>query len=200
MRSRTPPDLTGRCPRCLMREVLCVCADIPRVETRTRFVILRHVLETLKSTNTARLAHLALPNSEIVPHGAQDRPLDPAAVAPPGTWLLYPGGNGALPAEPPDRVLVLDGSWSQARRMLQRLHFLHDLPRLSLVPRQVDRARMRKQHLDEGMSTLEAVAAAVALLEGEEKSRRLDELYSDVTARVLRSRGTFPGEGMFKAR
>ena len=44
------------------------------------------------------------------------------------------------------------------------------------------------------------VAAAVALLEGEAKGRALDALYSDVTARVLRSRGTYPGEGMFKPR
>lgn len=193
-------DLSGRCPRCLMREVLCVCARIPVVETRTRFVILRHALETMKSTNTARLAHLALPNSEIVPHGEQGRPLQPEVLAPGGTWLLYPGGTTEVPATPPGRVLVLDGSWSQARRMLQRLHFLHDLPRLSLVPRELERVRMRKQHLEEGMSTLEAVAAAVALLEGEEKGRQLDALYSDVTARVLRSRGTYPGEGMFKPR
>ena len=191
-------DLSGRCPRCLMREVLCVCAQVPVVETRTRFVILRHALETMKSTNTARLAHLALPNSEIVPHGVQGQPLDPSSLAPAGTWLLYPGGTTEVPATPPTRVLVLDGSWSQARRMLQRLHFLHELPRLSLVPREVERVRMRKQHLEEGMSTLEAVAGAVALLEGEEKGRMLDALYSDVTARVLRSRGTYPGEGMFK--
>jgi DTW domain-containing protein YfiP len=183
-----------------MREVLCVCAQIPVVETRTRFVILRHALETLKSTNTARLAHLALPNSEIVPHGVQGQPIQPDTLAPEGTWLLYPGGTTETPATPPARVLVLDGSWSQARRMLQRFHFLHGLPRLSLVPREVERVRMRKQHLEEGMSTLEAVAGAVALLEGEEKGRQLDALYSDVTARVLRSRGTYPGEGMFKPR
>ncbi|MFL5319730.1 MAG: DTW domain-containing protein, partial [Myxococcaceae bacterium] len=55
----TPLDLSGRCLRCLMRTPICMCPDIPEVRTRARFVILRHSLEAMKPTNTARIAHLA---------------------------------------------------------------------------------------------------------------------------------------------
>lgn len=182
-------DLTGRCPKCLMRFVLCICAEIPRVETRTHFVILRHKLEAMKATNTARMAHLAMPNSELVDYGGR-APVDLDALTPEGTWLLYPEGEGAPLSEgKPSRVLVLDGNWPQTRRMLHRLPRLRQLPRLTLKPRASDRLRMRKQQTPEGMSTLEAIAAAVTLLESEEQGAALDRFYDGVTERVMRARG-----------
>lgn len=174
-----------------MREVICVCADIPVVDTATRFVILRHQLETLKATNTARMAHLAMPNSEIVTYGLS--PVDFDAVAPAGTWLLYPEREGDPPPGKPARVLVLDGNWPQTRRMLHRIAELRKLPRLSLPPPRAGRLRMRKapttSAVSTGMSTLEAVAQAVRLLEGEAQAAKLDDFYDAVTERVMRARG-----------
>lgn len=183
-------DLTGRCPQCLARHVLCVCAELPRVETRTRFIFLQHQREYLKTTNTARVAHLSLPNSELCLYGEQRRALDVPALTQAGTWLLYPGKEASPhPAEPPHRVLVLDGSWSQSRRMLQRIPELNGLPRLSLLPRERPVQRMRKPLLPEGMSTLEAVAEVVSLLEGEEKGSVLREFHDRMAERVLRVSG-----------
>lgn len=174
-----------------MREVICVCADIPTVDTATRFVILRHQLETLKATNTARMASLAMPNSEIVTYGLE--PVNFDVVAPAGTWLLYPEAEGKPPPGRPERVLVLDGNWPQTRRMLHRLPELRKLPRLSLAPPRADRLRMRKpparSAVSTGMSTLEAIAQAVRALEGEEKGAALDAFYDAVTDRVMRARG-----------
>lgn len=171
-----------------MRKVICVCARIPVVQTQVRFVIVRHQLETLKATNTARMAHLAMPNSEIVTYGL--KPLNFAAVAPEGTWLLYPEREGEPPPEgKPTRVLVLDGNWPQTRRMLHRLPELRRLPRLSLKPAKPDRLRMRKQQTDTGMSTLEAIAQAVSQLEGEDEGAQLEKLYDDITDIVMRARG-----------
>ncbi|HVG58233.1 MAG TPA: DTW domain-containing protein, partial [Hyalangium sp.] len=56
MRSRTPADLAGRCPRCYLPTRLCLCAQVPRLDTRTEFLVIRHNKEKEKSTNTARLA------------------------------------------------------------------------------------------------------------------------------------------------
>lgn len=172
-----------------MREVICICEDIPTVETVTRFVILRHQLETLKATNTARFAHLAMPSSEIVTYGHE--PLDFGALAPEGSWLLYPEAEGEPPRGKPTRVLVLDGNWPQTRRMLHRLPALRRLPRLSLTHANPDRLRMRKphEHLKASMSTLEAIAQAVRALEGEEKGAVLDHFYDRITDRVMRARG-----------
>ncbi len=55
--------MTTRCPRCLLQQRVCLCAEIPTVATQTRVVIVRHHTEQHRSSNTGRLAHLALPNS-----------------------------------------------------------------------------------------------------------------------------------------
>src|SRR5690349_17158136 len=106
-----------RCPRCLLQQRVCLCAEIPTVITRTRVVIVRHHLEQYRSSNSGRLANLALPNSVIVDHGGA-RGL---AVLPPlsGAWLLFPEGEPTVvaPSPPPEQLVVLDATWSQARRM-----------------------------------------------------------------------------------
>ena len=171
-----------------MREPICPCLQMPSVQTVTRFVILQHQLETMKPTNTARIAHLAMPNSEIVTYGVEQ--LDFEAVAPAGTWLLYPDGEEPPPSsDRPSRMLVLDGNWTQTRRMLHRLPELRRLPRLSLSPAKPDRLRMRQQRDPAGMSTLEAIAQAVSQLEGPQKGALLDLLHDGMTERVMRARG-----------
>jgi tRNA-uridine aminocarboxypropyltransferase len=154
----------------------CLCASLPRVRTRTRFVILRHVAERAKASNTARLAGLALENVEIREHGAGEAA---AAELDAGSWLLYPEGPPWEPARGvPSQLVVLDGTWAQARRMRQRLPALRGLPILSLPPGHGrDRLRLRRPPRPGAMSTLEAIARAVALLEGEALARPLEELF-----------------------
>src|SRR5262245_55653473 len=105
----------NRCTRCLLRE--CLCAQVPVVETRTRVVIVRHRLERWRSSNSGRLAALALRNCEIIDHGgelgiARLPRLD-------GAWLVFPEGapTTACPEPPPRQLIVLDATWAQARRM-----------------------------------------------------------------------------------
>jgi DTW domain-containing protein YfiP len=131
------------------------------VVTATELVIVRHELERWKNSNTARLAAMALPRARLIDHPG------PTPALPEGTWLLYPGPEAAPPIAPPRCLVVLDGSWGQTRRMTQRLPWLRGLPRLSL-PAPVDKLpRLRAQRLEDGMSTLEAILRAVALLEGQ---------------------------------
>lgn len=176
--------VSSRCGRCRYRRELCLCPDIPRVDTRTRFLVLRHALETWKPSNTGRLVALALPNSALHPVGERDVPLPEAELAAPGTWLLYPEGPPPpTGAPPPARLVVLDGSWPQARRMAQRIPALRALPRLALPP-PPPRPRMRRSSRPAAMATLEAVARAVALLEGEPLAEPLERLYALAVARA----------------
>src|SRR5947209_2767252 len=134
MRSRTADDLGGRCPRCYFPQP-CLCAELPVLAPRMEVVIIRHMLERKKSTNSARWAALALPNARIVEHGLPGGALDVASLVVPGSAVLFPLAEPSLPTLPaPRRLIVVDGSWTQARRMLQRLAPLRTLPRLSLGP------------------------------------------------------------------
>src|SRR5690242_2107988 len=86
----------NRCPRCLWAQHLCLCSDVPTIATQTRVVIVRHHTEQSRSSNTGRLAHLALPNSVIVDHDATDSSgrAVPAQLPPlDGAWLVFPAGE-----------------------------------------------------------------------------------------------------------
>jgi DTW domain-containing protein len=190
MRSRTPVDLAGRCPRCYMPTRLCLCAEVPRLDTRTEFLVIRHNKEKEKSTNTARLAALALARCQVLTYGAPGERFDASVLEGPDTWLLFPDTQAPAPEAPaPRRLVVLDGNWGQARRMVQRLPVLRTLPGLALPPPPPNTRRLRRPPNPEGMSTLEAMAGAVALLEGEELARRLYALHELMIDRVMESRG-----------
>jgi len=57
------------------------------------------------------------------------------------------------------------------------------MPRLALEAPVAQRKRLRDQHCPNYMSTLEAVAAAVAMLEGGGKNVPLDNLYDELVRR-----------------
>src|SRR5688500_20292140 len=109
---------TTRCPRCLLQARVCVCADIPRIETRTQIVIVRHIGEKFRSSNSGRAAALALVGSTLLDHGDGAR-LDADALRTPGTWLDIPECDPPRepPSPPPERLIFLADNWPHARRM-----------------------------------------------------------------------------------
>lgn len=168
---------------------LCLCAEIPRIETATRFLIIRHSKESWRTSNTARIAALALPAARVLDHGGlEDGRIDRSELAEGGSWLLFPGSRTDLSSLPrPRQLVVLDGSWRQARRILQRMPGVSELPRLSLPSAVEDRPRLRRPPIAEGMSTLEAIAGAVSMLEGSENAEalfRLNEVFVERARRV----------------
>lgn len=194
MRSSTPADLAGRCPGCYLPCALCLCAEVPRVGTRTGVLVIRHHKEAHKSTNTARLAALALPRCHILPYGAPGQPFALSVLDAPGTWIVFPDAPPPPPgAPPPERLLVLDGNWAQARRMYQRLG-LSRMPGLALPPPSADTRRLRRPPHPYGMSTVEAIAGALSVLEGEEVARPLYALHELMIDRVLAARGRLSEE------
>jgi DTW domain-containing protein YfiP len=189
MRSVTPRDLTGHCPRCVLNLEICICEALPRVETRTEIVLVRHVVERGLTSNTGRFVALALPRSQLIEYGGGPT-FDDALLHGEGTALLYASGPHTRPlAFVPRRLVVLDGTFRQARRMYKRIAALRDLPELALPPPSVVPTRLRKPTHAEGMSTLEAVAAALGLLEGPLAGAPLYELHSELVRRADRLRG-----------
>lgn len=177
-------DDHARCPRCLFPRRVCLCAAIPTVVTQTRIVIVRHHLERWRSSNSGRLAHLALPNSEIIEHGG---PGGVAVLSPlPGAWLVFPEGEPATtsPVPPPQTLVVLDATWSQARRMFRKLVGLRGLPILRLPDAPMPAARLRESPSPGRVSTIEAIARALRLIEGDASAAPLEALFAVAVARA----------------
>jgi DTW domain-containing protein YfiP len=156
-----------------------MCSEIPTIATRTRIVIVRHRNEKFRSSNTGRLAHLALPNSAIIEHPGE-------LVVAPEAWLLFPEGTDT-PAPPPPELIVLDASWSQARRMYRKLAVLRGLPILRLPDEPVPVARLRESPGPGRVSTIEAIARALRLLEGDEVAAPLERLFAVAVERARRT-------------
>ena len=175
-----------KCPRCLFEQ--CLCADVPTIATQTRIVIVRHHLEQHRSSNTARLAHFALPNSAIVDHGGFGGPAQLPDLS--GAWLLYPLGEPMVepPLQLPKQLIVLDATWSQARRMYRKLPAIRGLPLLRLPDAPMTTARLRESPGPGQVSTIEAIARAIRLLEGDEKATPLERLF-DVAVERARATG-----------
>jgi len=164
-----------RCERCLLQR--CLCADVPVVAARTHVVIVRHHGERHRSSNSGRLAHLALPNSVLVDHGGAQGP----ARLPPldGAWLLFPEGERIeRPSPPPRAIVVLDATWSQARRMFRKLDALRGLPLWRLPDAVPAASRLRAAPSPDRVSTIEAIARALRVLEGDAVAAPLDRLFA----------------------
>jgi DTW domain-containing protein YfiP len=194
MRSNKPRDENSHCIRCYQHREICICPILPTVKTRTEFLILRHIYEAQRPSNTGRLAALAMPDSRIIPCGGGTRIglspiIDDEFLRVPGTWLLWPDGTGTQSnianLTPPDRVVVIDATWQQARRLYSSMPVLRTLPRLVLPAPIRLRDRLRDQHRSDGRSTLEAVAAAVVKIEGVEAAKPLEKLYDEVVRRTI---------------
>ena len=197
-RSTRVPDLSRRCPRCLFRPEVCLCQVIPALRPRTQFVIVRHASERRRTTNSGRWAALAL-SCPLLDYAAPDGAFDEELLRAPGTALLYPDAPaGASLTVVPQRVVVLDASWAQARRMTQRIEALRGLPRIALpAPDPAADApaatpglpRLRRPPHADGMSTIEAMARVLDLAGERDEANALDEVYAEAQRRIWSLRG-----------
>ncbi|OLS61646.1 tRNA-uridine aminocarboxypropyltransferase [Pseudomonas putida] len=162
-----------QCERCLRPQSHCLCPSIPSLDSRTRVVLLQHPDEVRHALNTARLAALGLRNAELrVGEVFEDLS---GLIATPGyrVGLLFPGDEAqALTAysgsadERPWLLIVPDGTWRKARKLLYLNPLLEGLPRVTLAQVQSSRYRLRKAPEEGALSTVEAVTQALNVLEG----------------------------------
>jgi len=155
-------------------------------------LVVRHVRESEKSTSTARVAALALPNLSFVEFNDDPARAD-AELAPKlkRAVLLFPTEGEAAPLEGIEQLVVLDGTWRQTRRMLKKLPSLAALPRLALPEKPEAPLRLRESPTPEGRSTLEALADALELLEGAATAAPLHQLHALMVERVFKARGVW---------
>src|SRR5436190_7667849 len=190
-----------------MHRTLCICALLPRLETRTRVVLVVHQLEADKSTNTGLLAARCLTNSAVVyrgraPDGTDASTRDPRTIARPAFsdaagaqhLMLYPHPSATPLAAwagrtEPIVLVVPAGTWRQAARTRARLApDPREIPCVSL-PASNSGRRMRTASTPQRMATLEAVARALGILDGPQVEGALLRVYRIMTERTLWSNG-----------
>jgi DTW domain-containing protein YfiP len=163
------------CHTCGKPASMCVCDDVQEVANRTHVIVVQHPRERNHPIGTARFARLGLRASEVKvwgPHyaGASSEALQ--ASIPPDTWLLFPSEQAqdaralrVAEGGPPKHLLVLDGTWSQAKGLYLANPWMANLPHVRIAPSSPSAYRIRKEPADHCLSTIESIVATLRELE-----------------------------------
>jgi DTW domain-containing protein YfiP len=183
-----------RCAGCRLVPSHCMCNLRPSVATRAGVCLLMADIEPLKPTNTGWLIADVVPDTFAFGWARTD--IDPALLALLGDpqwqpYVVFPGQYAA-----PERVvhtvepqqalhgatgkrplfILLDATWTEARKMFRRSPYLDSLPVLSLQPEQVSQYKLRNSGRDDHFCTSE-VAAQCMSLAGEHLAEQTLEAY-----------------------
>lgn len=178
MTPETTLDPDAVCPRCERRRELCVCDRTAELATGRRVLILQHPREQDVDLGSARLAAMSLAAAKLrvgLSWGSLAQAL--GEDADPGRWaLVFPAADeqATSPFAVVDRkgeplrrgkiqgIVVLDGSWSQAKTLRWRNPWLSKLNRITLRPAEPSiYGSLRPEPRREYVSTLEAIGAAL---------------------------------------
>ncbi len=162
-----------RCERCLRPAQHCLCPLIPNINSETRLLIVQHPSEQNHALNTARLLALGLQHAELlIAESLIEYPHWIAALQDPQwrTELLFPGPEVPLLSiqsqdSRPRRLVLLDGTWRKARKLMHLNPALQALPRVSLPDSLRSRYRLRKVPQPGALSSIEAGVEALRILE-----------------------------------
>jgi DTW domain-containing protein YfiP len=171
---------------------LCICDSVTSLDSRIALLILQHPQEQDRALGTARLTARHFANA-TVRVGLSWPSLAKALgrqVADPARWaVLYLGSARATDLETDadivaltrkgeiadnqrailnriEGVVLLDGTWSQAKALWWRNPWMLKCQRVILNPAQPSRyGRLRREPRRDGLSTIEAAALMLASLE-----------------------------------
>lgn len=176
------------CEKCLKNKQLCVCSDAEPFDNEHFVLILQHPQEEDKELGTAGILKSMLKNSklEIALSRPSLRSILNRQVDSKKWGTLYLGAQSETPSTPGiyalsrkgylqpnnaeilkglEGIIVLDGTWKQAKALWWRNAWLLKTHRLVLVPeRRSLYGKMRKEPRKESVSTLEAAARCLTLL------------------------------------
>ncbi|WP_137820452.1 tRNA-uridine aminocarboxypropyltransferase [Pseudomonas sp. 2FG] len=186
-----------RCEHCRVIDSYCLCAWRPRMQTQAGVCLLMHDVEPLKPTNTGWLIADVVPDTFAyswfrtsvepeVPMLLNDPQWQPYVVFP-GEFVAPERVVTEVSLEEGKRPLfiLLDATWTEARKMFRKSPYLDSLPVLSLQPEQLSRYRLRRSKRDDHLCTSE-VAALCLELAGEQRAGAALDAYLEVfTAHYL---------------
>src|ERR1700712_3121113 len=206
------PEAIPECPRCLKPVPLCICDSITPIENKLGILILQHPQEQDRALGSARVPAQHFKNA-VVKVGLSWPSLAKALGRPvqdQSRWAVLYLGSAKVSDYETDRdllaidrkgeaeenqrailkdiqgIVVLDGTWSQAKALWWRNAWMLKCRRIILDPAQPSRyGKLRREPRRDGLSTLEAVAMLVAGLE------RKPDIEATLTASFERMLATY---------
>ena len=180
------------CPHCGKPLPLCICDSVTPIENRISLLILQHPQEQDRALGTARLTARHFKNA-VAKIGLSWPSLSKALGRPvhdPSRWaVLYLGSSKAADLDTDaevvaigrkgeieqgqrailnsiEGVVLLDGTWSQAKALWWRNAWMLKCQRVILGPKAPSRyGQLRKEPRRDGLSTIEAAGMLLSAIE-----------------------------------
>src|SRR5246127_3174799 len=188
----TAEEVGPECPDCGKAMPLCICDTIEPIKSRISLLILQHPQEQDRALGTARLTALHFKDA-VVKIGLSWSSLSKAlgrTVHDPSRWAILYLGSAKVADLDTDKeivainrkgqleehqrailgdiegIVLLDGTWSQAKALWWRNAWMLKCQRVILGPKRASRyGKLRKEPRRDGLSTIEAAAMLLAALE-----------------------------------
>jgi DTW domain-containing protein YfiP len=186
------PEPIPDCPDCHKPQPLCICDSIEPIENRISLLILQHPQEQDRALGTARLLALHFKNA-VLKIGLSWPSLSKALGRPvhdPSRWAVLYLGSAKVADLDTDRevvainrkgevednqrailkdiegIVLLDGTWSQAKALWWRNAWMLKCQRVILGPAKPSLyGKLRREPRRDGLSTIEAAAMLLSALE-----------------------------------
>lgn len=185
-----------RCQRCLLPLKQCLCNTIATTEARSRFCLVMFDTEPMKPSNTGRLIADILPDTAAFQWSRTEPPqalLDlvnnpdyqpvlvfPASYADAGREVLSAPASGKPPL-----FIMLDGTWTEARKMFRKSPYLDVLPVISVDLSRVSAYHLREAHAEGQYCTAEVAIALLDLAGDKAAAEGLADHFSRFRTRYL---------------
>src|SRR5436189_511807 len=208
------------CPDCGKPLPLCTCDSITPIESKVSLLILQHPQEQDRTLGTARLTALHFEDA-VLKIGLSWPSLSKALgrpVADPSRWAVLYLGSAKVAALDTDRdivainrkgevednqrailkdiegIVLLDGTWSQAKALWWRNAWMLKCQRVVLGPAHPSRyGKLRREPRSDGLSTIEAAAMLLSSLEKRpDIAEALHSSFERMLARYRRAQTELP--------
>ncbi len=193
-----------RCERCRLAPSHCMCALRVSVPTRAGICLVMAEFEPLKPSNTGWLVADVVPDTHAFAWSRTH--VDPALLAllDDPQWqpvVVFPGEFAApervvteLPRDAARRPLfiLLDGTWSEARKAFRKSPYLDRFPVLSLNPEQLSRYKLRRSWHEHHFCTSEVAALCLAMAGDLKAAQTLEATLDVFSDRYLRAKQSVP--------
>lgn len=166
----------------------CICEHQPHLDSHIEFALLYHENELDKLTNTGRLLLNSLPKAksylwqrkvppeDLINHINQEDT---------ETWLLFPSDSPTLSSEYLERkapnkkqlFILLDATWQEAKKMVNKSPWLKELPCLELIPTAASRYHLRRNQSQGNLCTCEAGIEVLEMTKEPGNAQALSEYY-----------------------
>ncbi|MGL1958643.1 MAG: DTW domain-containing protein [Colwellia sp.] len=171
------------CSTCHRPEKACICRFITTVNNQTKVVILQHPSEVKQTKGTVALLSKSLKNCQVIEgENFTDNKVLASILSHYNVVLLYPSEHAKVltaavvnqqiredKSDKPLCLLIIDGTWRKAYRMIMLSKNLQALPQVCLPESLASSGQylIRKVAKNNALSSLEACCYALALIEKE---------------------------------